>query len=357
MGTAHGSLASTIAEADRRVTVLDDRIDAEDHAEWLWLRAHVLHGLAAQRVVLGTESLTLAWNKRTTRFVTQAAAVLYLRRFVKDHRAMLALRQLASAAATGPVVSRSDDEVIAAVAAGLLLGRAWLIELPKRAPKSRFVTKTNPEAFAPINPKYGTKIDFAYIAKLEGDQWLRGYVPFKGKTGVVAGRSGMTVASGFDVGQWFFEDLKDMPLSLPVLTKLKPFVKPHDFRHMSRAQVAAAVGRLGPVPELLKSEADECDSAVFAAKLQSASQTWDRQHHAGVPKYTALPSGWQTVWLSRVYQGQTGSFETLALEGSWQQAVTALRSEPKYKERTEQEAKLLESEFPPAVTPARKGLK
>lgn len=66
----------------------------------------------------------------------------------------------------------------------------------RHAPHSRFVTRTSLSAFAPISPRFGTAVSFTFIAKLEGDQWLRGYIPIK-RSGIVAGQSGMTVASGF----------------------------------------------------------------------------------------------------------------------------------------------------------------
>lgn len=60
--------------------------------------------------------------------------------------------------------------------------------------------------------------------------------------------------------------------------------------------------------------------------------------------------GWQTVWLSRHYQAQSGPFETLALAGKWRPAITALGAEPLYRSRTASEANLLEVELPPVAT-------
>ncbi len=267
---------------------------------------------------------------------------------------MHSLRTLARTLGTGPAQSMSDDEVITAVATALLTGRAWSIQFPDHKPKSRFIKKTDPAAFAPINPKYGTKVDFAFIASLEGDQWLRGYVPMR--KGVVVGRSGMTVASGFDVGQWHLKNLEqDMKLPSTLVTKLKPFVSPNNFKSKTKAQVAEQVGTLGPVPELTKAEADLCDAAVFGNKLDTALTLWDSGRHHGVPNFTALPSGWQTVWLSRVYQGKTSSFGHLALAGSWLPAIAALRADTEYPERTNREADLLETELPPPITVPKAG--
>ena len=270
---------------------------------------------------------------------------------------MQALRRLAATAATGPTLPYSDQEVLTAVAASLVLGRAWLIELPRRAPKSRFASTTSPEAFAPLNPKYGTEVDFSYIAKLEGDQMLRGYVPFKGKTGIVAGKSGMTVASGFDLGQWRKEQLKSksFDFSTALLAKILPYAYPLNFRKLSKAQVAEKVGKTAPVPELSKAEADQCDRVVFDSELGTAMDLWNNNRSSGVPKFVDLPGGWQTVWLSRVYQGQLGRFGDLAADGQWKAAIESLRTGGEYAKRKIQEAVLLAAELPSPVRPPVSG--
>ncbi len=262
---------------------------------------------------------------------------------------MHSLRAIARTLSTGATHALTDEEVITTVATALVNGNAWAIQFSSKRPKSRFIGKTDPAAFAPINPKYGTKVDFAFIASLEGDQWLRGYVPFKKKTGIVAGQSGMTVASGFDLGQWRLTDFQDMKLPQTLMNKLKPFVKPNNFRAMTKVQVAEKVGKLGPVPELTKTEADMCDAAVFDNKLGEALARWNANRQPGVPKFIELPQGWQTVWLSRVYQGKTGDFGHLALTGKWQPAIAALRSDAEYSKRTNQEADLLQTELPPPL--------
>ena len=208
--------------------------------------------------------------------------------------------------------------------------------------------------FEAINPRFGTAIDFQYIATLEGNQRLRGYVPFK-RGGVVAGRSGMTVASGFDVGQWSMPELTAMGLPTPLLDKLKPFVHVN-FKHLNKSHVAAEVAKLGPVPILTKAEADLCDGSVFSTILGQAQKEWDRKRAKDVPAFNALPAGWQTVWLSRFYQegpathvalGRT--FRAHALAGEWDDAITSLSSYTEYRERAKAEADLLAADVPPPL--------
>ena len=52
----------------------------------------------------------------------------------------------------------------------------------------------------------GLAVDYAFIRNHEGAAVLNGYVPQK-KDGTVIGKSGVTIASGFDLGQQNSYDL------------------------------------------------------------------------------------------------------------------------------------------------------
>lgn len=333
-----GSLSAAISEADSGLTVLDDRLDAEDHAAFLWLRAHQLHGYSHHRVVIGTEALSAGWNAKKKKFVSNHGAEAYLHHILHNNAAMHSLQTVARSLNSTQPSRLSNADCVAIVSASLASGRTWLIELPKRDSKSRFVSKTSPEVFAPLNPSFGTKVDFAFIASLEGDQWLRGYVPMKDNK--VLGKSGMTVASGFDLGQWYPEDLDKLGFPQGLMDKIKYFAAPNNFKNLTRSDVVARVAKLGPVPELTKPEADLCDGAVFSKILGAAIMAWDRARAPGVSAFTALPGGWQTVWLSRVYQegprarsADAIAFRSAANAGSWQQAIVMLRSYRDYGSR------------------------
>lgn len=317
-----------------------------------------MEGHLHHRVAIGTEHLSPGWIANKKQFRDAESAQTYLNDFTHDHSAIQTLRTIGRSLSNGMLMPTSDNVAITAVAAALVDGRAWAIELPRSSPKSRFVSKTSPEAFAPINPRLGTKVDFAFIASLEGDQWLRGYVPMsKGK---VIGQSGMTVASGFDLGQWSVTDFQNFGFSKQLLDKIKPFAS-NKFKGLTKAQVIAKLSKLAPVPELSKSEADACDAAVFGKILEDAIKLWTKLAHNGVPPFTALPAGWQTVWLSRIYQEGSGpqngnafAFRDSALSGRWQMAIASLRSYTKYASRANQEADLLTRELPaPVASPLR----
>lgn len=363
MAGSAGSLAAAVSGADSELTVLDDRLDAEEHATFMWLRAHQLRGYPHHRVVIGTDQLPAAWVDRKKKFTNAHSVELYLRHFLHNHAAMHSLQTVARSLDAALPAQATDAQVIASMAASVFNGRAWVLELPTHDLKSRFIAKTSPAAFAPLNPRYGTKVDFAFIAAREGDQWLRGYIPMsKGK---VLGKSGMTVASGFDIGQWSTDELDKLKFPDALMAKIKMFASPNRFKGMTRAEVVKKVGQLGPVPELTKDEADLCDGAVFSKILGDAITAWNSSTDFGVPKFTALPGGWQTVWLSRVYQEGSNPrsveairFRNTATAGDWQGAITKLRAYTGFtKTRANQEADLLAKELPPPMAPPKQAPK
>jgi hypothetical protein len=243
------------------------------------------------------------------------------------------------------------------LAEALVSGRAWMFETSRRPPVAG---KAAPAVYARLNTAAGTAVDFAYLSRWEGGQYLRGYVPFS--AGVVAGASGMTIATGFDVGQRSEAELAAMDLPPEVVPKLAPYAGLR-FTHKTRAQVAAIVPKRGPIPVLTKTEADEVDRVVHGEYLDAAIAAWNRRRKPGVPAFRDLPSNWQTVLFSRTFHQGTGMpttavaqpFYTAATEGRWADAVTALRNYAVtpawYRTRVGQEANLLGTALPPPVAP------
>ena len=62
------------------------------------------------------------------------------------------------------------------------------------------------------------KIDYKFIGELEGGRLTKGYVPAP-----TVSRSGVTIATGFDLGQRNENDLKSLNLSVGLIDKLKPY--------------------------------------------------------------------------------------------------------------------------------------
>ena len=346
---ADDDLDAAIKKADSSVTVLDDKLDVENAAIFKWLRAHELHAGHLRQLAIGNDPLPAAWQARAVHFTDLTDARALLARTRHDGHALIALRKLH--ALIGGTAGTADKAVLEALAAALVAKSLWAIEV-KRMP-NRWTGKTDTAVFARINTALKTNVDFVFIAAQEGDQWLRGYVPMD-KAGKVIGKSGMTIATGFDIGQWSPDELGKLGLAKPLLDELKPFAAPNNFKGMTKVEVAAAVAKLGPVPVIEKAEADQIDEVVMTALLKTAMRNWDRAKGKGVPAFVDLPSGWQTVWLSRTYQegpntSYGGAFGTLARKGDWAAAIVALRAQAQYKSRKEQEAKQLEAALPPPV--------
>ncbi|HED35640.1 MAG TPA: hypothetical protein ENJ08_15715 [Gammaproteobacteria bacterium] len=61
-------------------------------------------------------------------------------------------------------------------------------------------------------------IDFKFISKLEGGSKTKGYVPAAGVS-----KSGVTIATGFDLGARSESDINKMSISATLRKKLKPY--------------------------------------------------------------------------------------------------------------------------------------
>lgn len=366
-----GSLQAAIDAADGRVTVLDDKQDLENAAIYSWLSAHQLHKGRLNHLVIGEDVLPAGWAGEAITFSSAADAGSRLAAARKDPTALAALRKLAHRPGSTLPPKAPDKDVLDNVALALFSGDLWAISPKKHA--SRFVGKTSPGVLPPLNAKHGTAIDFAYIASLEGDQWLRGYVPF-GKGGIVAGKSGLTVATGFDVGQWSDAQIKGMSFPADLQAKLTPFTQTNmdakltsadghidkkAFKGMNKTKVAAAVAKLGAVPVLTKPEADLCDGVVFDTILTEAIRAYNAgRDRKATPEFKGLPTAWQTVWLSRNFQEGGASpyvqgrlFRKEAMAGHWDAAIAALRSYTEYGSRVKSEADKLAADMPPPPPP------
>ena len=63
------------------------------------------------------------------------------------------------------------------------------------------------------------KIDYKFLSELEGGAKTIGYVQAAGVS-----KSGVTIATGFDLGQRNEADLKKLGLSVALVNKLKPYL-------------------------------------------------------------------------------------------------------------------------------------
>jgi len=151
-------------------------------------------------------------------------------------------------------------------------------------------------------------IDFDFInsvlAKFEGKAYTRGYIPCKGGTyyggaeplkGEPLGASGVTVATGVDLGQQTLEGLKKMGISAATREVLKPYIG---------VKRAAAVETLKERPlALTGKQVAEIDDAVHKAYIQDTEARFNIQLSvAGAKAFADAPREAQAVAVSLCYQ-------------------------------------------------------
>jgi len=121
---------------------------------------------------------------------------------------------------------------------------------------------------------------------------LTGAVPKK--NGKPIDSSGVTVATGFDVGQHSVHDLKSMGLSQTIIDKLTPYTQ-------KKGDDADEANRKQPL-SLTQDEADQIDAADKKAKLNGVRRLYDKATAAHGTKFDDLSSDQQTVIASVAFQ-------------------------------------------------------
>ena len=184
------------------------------------------------------------------------------------------------------------------------------------------------------------RINYEFLSRLEGGSRTRGYVPVPGSS-----ESGVTIATGFDLGQRDEDDLKQLELDESLLTKLKPYIG-------EKGEAAAALIKKSPLT-ISVSQAQAIDQAVkkkhlgrLRARYRSASG-----NTAGKPFFD-LPPEAQTVIASVSFQYgvnlrvATPKFWKAASSQNWRKSVAVLRNfGDAYPTRRRKEARLLEKIF------------
>jgi len=174
-------------------------------------------------------------------------------------------------------------------------------------------------------------IDFSFIARLEGGPATRGYVP-----DAASSRSGVTIATGFDLGQRHLADLQALGLEPGLVQRLTPYLG-------LIGQQAAA--RLAQLPlSVSPAEAEAIDEAYQLPFIERLAAAFTR---AGGGDFAALPAAAQTVIASVAFQygdlaSRTPNFWKQVVARDWAAACANLRNfGDRYPTRRCQEATLL----------------
>lgn len=186
----------------------------------------------------------------------------------------------------------------------------------------------------PMNIKQDSYIDWDFIEELEGNE-TRGYVP-KGEDGSVLGKSGVTIASGVDLGHRDYDSLIKIGIPEKLAIKLKPYL---GLRGKDAAKVASGL-------ELSKDETKLLNRAVKKSESARVIRMYEKDSGK---KFNDLNTGQKTSVMSVGFQygnlpNKTPDFWKGVTSGKWDDVLKELRNfGDKYKTRRNKEADYLDS--------------
>lgn len=195
---------------------------------------------------------------------------------------------------------------------------------------------------APLGDKFTERytetpnVDFDFIKELEGFE-VSMYVP-KNKKGKVLGKSGATIASGFDLGQRKESDLKGLPQSL--INKLKPYLG-------KKKKAAADFVKNNPLT-ITKAEANIINAFAKQQEMKRLIKQWNavsdvKWDELSKPKATAVASVHFQYGNLPI---KTDNFWNYATSGDWISARKELNNfGDDYPTRRKKEAKYLEKDL------------
>ncbi|MCG8427991.1 MAG: pesticin C-terminus-like muramidase [Chromatiales bacterium] len=179
------------------------------------------------------------------------------------------------------------------------------------------------------------KIDYQFLSNLEGGCKTTGYVP-----AAAVSKSGVTIATGFDLGQRDENDLKQLKLDASLITKLKPYLG---------AQGTTAQDLLKSSPLTIDlAEAKAIDKAVKSAHITKLKFKYNAAP-GNTKKFIDIPPQAQTVIASVSFQYGVGlnirtpKFWKAVTSQDWPKAIKILKAfGDAYPTRRKKEAALLE---------------
>jgi GH24 family phage-related lysozyme (muramidase) len=189
-----------------------------------------------------------------------------------------------------------------------------------------------------VDPDGRSDIDFVFISRLEDGQHLSGYVP--NRNGVAIQRSGVTIATGFDIGQHNSFDLNKIFGYGPENADLKALYTP--YLELRRGEAIAFL-EANPLT-ITQEQADRTDAAVMSQMVPRVARAFNDATKGNLYQ---LPAQAQTVIFSLGYQfgpdGIPKNVMTMINDGDYSGAATVIqnmgRNEHTY--RRTQEANLL----------------
>jgi hypothetical protein len=189
------------------------------------------------------------------------------------------------------------------------------------------------------------QIDWDWIAKhIEGEGFRKGYVPIDKRTGKIIGTSGVTIATGVDLGTKDRKFFEDIGVSEGIILKLEPFFQLKGEEALKNAKKL----------ELSASEVKEVDTAIRKKYTNDVINAYEKDSGKN---FEDLTSAQQTITASVALQH--GDLKTSApdfwdqvLNDEWDDVIANLRDwdgtgKPSQTQtRRDKEANLLEGKSP-----------
>jgi hypothetical protein len=178
-------------------------------------------------------------------------------------------------------------------------------------------------------------IDYKFLSDLEGGSKTSGYVP-----AAKVSKSGVTIATGFDLGQRNESDLNRLNLNTVLVKKLKPYLG-------LKAKAAQDYLKNNPL-QITVAEAQSIDKSVKSLHIAQLKAKYNSAP-GNMKKFSDIPAEAQTVVASVSFQygvelsARTPKFWKAVTAQDWKDAVKILKSfGDAYPTRRKKEAEFLE---------------
>jgi len=208
-----------------------------------------------------------------------------------------------------------------------------------------------------------TGVDWNFVEAKEGKRYLQGYVPADNQ-GRVIGQSGVTIASGIDLGQHGPSDMKALNLYQGLIDRLTPYMKP-----TLRGAAAQDFLKKNPV-SISDEEARMIDERAQTKRYNDVAGQYNaavaNEYGKNPPRFQGLPQGAQTAITDLAFQygnlaARTPVFWDQVTTGQWQAAQDNLWNfHDAHEGRRREEAGLLSADIgsgllpPPSIATGRR---